>query len=426
MRFIQFVVGGGIFFSLLISFQGRSQSDWSIKEKEHYALLTDMHLDTGESEEALEWLINNNPILHENIYISGAKLYKEKIETSEHQAQMAIYYDKLMSLYDLRMKHFGRDKDVLARKATDAYLIGKPLASKDEFKLKLFDSLFVELNSSLSVNLLAAYMDITKVAFEAHLIDQSGLMERYFKITEALDDKAEEDVDKEKYHAIVDQLFLSVADLKCDDIKEIFSEDLERANPDISRARLVVKMSVEMGCTGADIFDQALSVIYNHEPNIKVASFLAKKAETHKDLIRAEQLYRDMVSMSETNEQKVESYLEFAKYWQRRGDKPKARIQLRNALKVDPGNKEAFDILGQLYFYSYEQCKEGISRVEDRCVYLLAYDYFQKAGNIEMMKESFAQFPSAESIHQETFSVNEEITCGCWINEKTTIRKRVE
>jgi len=73
---------------------------------------------------------------------------------------------------------------------------------------------------------------------------------------------------------------------------------------------------------------------------------------------------------------------------------------------------------------SYEDCKGGVSRVQDRAVFLAAYEMYKKAGNSKMMQLAKAQFPSMEEIFELSLKEGETLRVGCWINETVTIQRR--
>ena len=94
------------------------------------------------------------------------------------------------------------------------------------------------------------------------------------------------------------------------------------------------------------------------------------------------------------------------------------------ALSVKPGASAAFNLIGNLYFLSFEECKAGESKVKDRAVYLAVYEMYQKAGNTEQMNACREQFPSIEDIFNESREEGSKITVDCWINESVTLQRR--
>lgn len=94
------------------------------------------------------------------------------------------------------------------------------------------------------------------------------------------------------------------------------------------------------------------------------------------------------------------------------------------ALSVNPDAREAYNLIGNLYFSSFEECKGGESKVKDRAIFIVAYKMYEKAGNTEQMAASKEQFPSIEEIFSEGFNEKEKITVDCWINESAVLQRR--
>ena len=94
------------------------------------------------------------------------------------------------------------------------------------------------------------------------------------------------------------------------------------------------------------------------------------------------------------------------------------------AISSDNDNTDAYKLIGNLYMASYEDCKEGKSRVNDRLVFIAAYNMYRRAGLGDKANQAKAQFPSMEEIFNENLEVGESLNTGCWINENVTLSKR--
>src|SRR5690606_27184403 len=95
------------------------------------------------------------------------------------------------------------------------------------------------------------------------------------------------------------------------------------------------------------------------------------------------------------------------------------------AVETDSSVKEkVYTLIGHLYLDSYEQCKKGENIVDDRAVFLAAYDMYQRAGNTEGMANAKQGFPSKEEIFNYNIKTGDTVKVGCWINTSTTVRTR--
>jgi hypothetical protein len=93
------------------------------------------------------------------------------------------------------------------------------------------------------------------------------------------------------------------------------------------------------------------------------------------------------------------------------------------ALNADPTNKDAYTVIGNLYYNSYQECKKGVNEVEDRAVFFAAFEMYRKAGNAEKMKQAKEQFPLMETIHTYNMLPGDPVRVGCWINESYTVQR---
>ena len=130
------------------------------------------------------------------------------------------------------------------------------------------------------------------------------------------------------------------------------------------------------------------------------------------------------MSSTEDLKQKSEIYLNKAQLYALIGNKIKSRDNARMAISSDKDNSDAYKLIGNLYMASYEDCKGGKSRVNDRLVFIAAYNMYRRAGLGDKASQAKAQFPSMEEIFNENLEVGESLNTGCWINENVTLSKR--
>lgn len=87
---------------------------------EKYALLTD-HYDSEEyqeSYEALLWIMDHAPDMHESVYVLGQKTITKLLDETPLDSDLK---ESLLRVYDYRIDYFGDEVNVLNRKAFDAY-----------------------------------------------------------------------------------------------------------------------------------------------------------------------------------------------------------------------------------------------------------------------------------------------------------------
>ena len=173
--------------------------------KEKYVILSDYHDSKNAAEynmayQSLQWIIENAPELHESVYIFGVKLLKTKIESESENVDLK---DELMDLYDLRIKHFGNDLDVLNRKAYDAFQYFRKDNSRIDEISEIFDYLYQKEKEDFASNLIYPYFIIKISQLKNGKIKDRELIVNYQKICTIIQSKRQQsDSDMEKIQSM--------------------------------------------------------------------------------------------------------------------------------------------------------------------------------------------------------------------------------
>jgi hypothetical protein len=69
----------------------------------------------------LNWLLKNAPELNDGLYINAIKTYEGLVDQTKDPKQLAVYQDSALLMYDLRIKYFKDEANVLNRKGLKAY-----------------------------------------------------------------------------------------------------------------------------------------------------------------------------------------------------------------------------------------------------------------------------------------------------------------
>lgn len=382
-----------------------------------------------ESADALYWLLLNAPDLNPSIYINGSEIYSELADAEKDPAKKEVYEDSVLVLYDLRVKYFGDEANVIDNKAFWAYKYNKD--EKEEYP-ELYNLLkkVVELNGNkTSYANAVAFMDVVrryKGADDKALTDEQVLnhYDQVIAIIENYIAKGKDVERLEKFKAIVDDLLVKTVTIDCEFVKNNFGPKL-KANPeDLETAKKIFKLLKAGGCSDGELYMTALTTIYKNEPTMGLAKHIAQKKLEEKDYAAAEKYFEEAAGMAESGKEKGEIYFELAKTFANLGRKSDSRSMAYKAMEADPGlASQAYTHIGNLYLNSQE-CYGQVSLVQDRAIFIAAYEKYEKAGNSSAMAVAAKQFPSAEEIFNENKALGDQVTVGCWINETVTLRKR--
>lgn len=387
-----------------------------------------------ESVPNLQWLINNVPQLNKTLYIYGADVYDGLAKKETNAAKKAQYADSLLLIYDLRLKNTpcGEEASIANRKALAAYPY---YINSDKVKdlLKLMDKAFELNGDNVMDGTLIPYMQaiqINKVKFKS-LTDEE-VINRYEKITEIIDAKTKKaksegkPVDKyTKYQTDVDNLFAnSGVVIDCGMVKKTL-EPKFKANPnDAELAKKIFYYMLQGKCTDDPLWLETGEKVLESTPDFGIAKNLAIKYLAQENYSKAESLLKKALPLASSNEDKAETLILMGSINAKQGDKMGARELYRQAIAANPANKEAYEKIGDLYMNSFNDCAEKDNMADDRKVYLIAYDYYQKAGESKKMAQAKEGFPSKEEIFERNYAAGTPTKVGCWINEPTTWRTR--
>ncbi|MDP4679569.1 MAG: hypothetical protein NWS46_04295 [Cyclobacteriaceae bacterium] len=399
------------------------------KAKENNALYTDA-LKSKEFKLAIAphtWLLENCPDLNESLYLNGAKIYEGLADEEVDDAKTIEFQDQALQMYDLRIKHFGNEEDVLNRKAFLAYKYHIGNKSKYPELLVLFDKTFnLNGNNTLDNNLIA-FMDLIKrYKLTKGEITDEQIIERYNIISSIIDAKIKLAINisrLETYREKIDEMLTQIVTVDCTFVEENLGPKLKETN-DLKVAKNIVSFMINGRCTDSPLFLDAAKVLLEQEPDFGLAKVIALKLGSSGDTKAAHTYYDKAIEYADDDLKKAEIFINKAKLYQADGQKSAARTQARRALSIDSSMKEAYVMIGNLYMQSYQECKKGVSKVDDRLVYLAAYNQFEKAGNSQMMEIAKEQFPSIGEIFELGLAEGQVMTCGCWINESVKLERR--
>jgi tetratricopeptide (TPR) repeat protein len=376
----------------------------------------------------LTWLLINAPDLNESIYINGAKIYESLAETEKDNTRRIVYQDSALIMYDLRIQYFSSEAPVLNRKAFTAYKFYKDDQTKYKELYEMYKRTF-ELNGNevWDQNLLS-YMDVVrKYKLSGGGLSDDDVLTIYDEISEIIDYKKAQKKNVERLEKIqdqVDKLLAATVTVDCDFIQNTLGPKLQANPSDLKLAKNIFKLSFAGKCLDNPIFLEAVRVIYDQEPNYGMAKLIADRSYVKENYEDALKFYSEAIDLTDEPIKKAELYYNQAGIYSKMGNKTKARDYAKMAITAEPTMNDAYTLIGNLYYTSFNDCKNKVNKVEDRAVFFAAYEWYKKAGNREAMANAKEQFPTMEEIFTYDMEVGQPIKVGCWINEVVTIQRR--
>lgn len=423
---------------LTFAFNASAQNGWNWGEqvdvaKEKNVLYTDAYKAKNYTAALtpLNWLLENTPDLNPSIYINGINIYEALAEAESDEAKKEEYIQKALNLHDARIKNFPEDEaDIIDRKSTFAYQFYGKDKDKYPYLYELYSKAFEKNGAEMNSGNLVAYMlVIYKYRIAGGDLSDEQVIDKYSEISEALNEQKSRVTgdNKKKYDKMLDQvdkvLTATKVEISCDFVEERFGPKLDQGN-DLNMAKKIFDLMIKGKCIDRPLALKAAEKIQESEPTYGVAKFLAAKNDQEGNATKALEFYQEAASLTDDNTEKAEMYVSIARMQMRQGQKSTARNSARRALSFDPSHSDAYKLIGDLYMTSFDDCAGKTSQVQDRAVFIAAYEQYSKAGYSAGMANAKAQFPSIEDIFNEGKEEGQSITIGCWINTTVTLERR--
>ncbi len=399
-------------------------------EKQAYYKLLIAQSKFSEAMKPLNWLYENNPNLNPSIYIQGVDCIEDMLKKTTDKARKERLQDSLLWMYDQRIEYFDNDASTMDRKAYEAFKMYYRTPSKYPILFDLYSEAFEMNGPEISTFNLNPFMLLAKNYHEAapDKMPAEKVLDVHTQISDIIDQKRKngENADKlDKEQSKTDAWLSSIPGiLTCEFIEQQLVPKF-RANPtDLNTAKKIFKYSVDAKCTDQPYFLEASEPVFKEMPSFVLASAIGNKYLASGEINKGLQYHEEASKLASTPDEKFDALMGQAIANSKLGNKSRARTLAYEALSAKPGSSEAYNLIGNLYFTSYDDCRGDKSKVMDRGVFLAAYKMYEKAGNTSQMQASREQFPSIEDIFNEGKEEGQSITVGCWINESVKIQRR--
>lgn len=378
---------------------------------------------------SLHWLLTNAPEHSKSIYIMAYKAYEKAAMASTDKAEKVVLLDSMMLSYRLKEKQFGLTDLEKNNLAFRYYKYFRKNVSKYPEAISAYQEIYKSPESVINNNLVS-YMSIVRAyQTKSSPFDVKELMGIHTQVSKVIGMKraaGESEAKLTKYTDAVDQIFLQTVKpvLNCDAIGDLSSE-MSADNMDFTK--IIFSWAFEFSCTDRDYFMTAAKLMAN-DPEYATAGIVkivAQREAANGNYDEAISWYKKSLPLWEDDIKRASTHMDMAKVFILQDKKALARSAAFKAAELDAGEaSSAYSFVANLYMGSFNDCADEHSQVEDRAIFMAAYDLFEKANDQTGMQNAQAQFPTASQAHQETYDVGTTLDVGCWINVKTKLRTR--
>jgi tetratricopeptide (TPR) repeat protein len=383
------------------------------------------------AEAPLNWLLANAPELHSSIYILGAEVFDKLAAQEKDTARKKIYVDSLMIVYDMRIKHCGEEASVTNRKALS--FVKYKVYEQPDVALELLErALQLNGNNTLDGTMVPYFQTVKINVLKFKNMTDDQILEKYDNVMNIIDSKIRTAQSKgqpiAKYSKMkddIDVILMSIVKVDCAFVKKNLEPKFRQNPDDLVLAKKIFGFMLQGKCTDDPLWLEAGESIHRNNPvkDLGLAKNLGLKYYSIDNFAKAENYLKEALPLASNGAEKAEVLIYLGQL-EGKNNKPAARALYRQALEADPGTKLAYERIGDLYYHSFDDCAKKVNQADDRLVYLIAADYFQKSGDAAKIAAAKALFPSKEEIFLIDYKQGETKSVGCWIGESTTIRTR--
>ncbi len=412
--------------------KGGNPSTWPAEVREKYTLLGDNTKQEKFTEAlpALEWLLENHPQLHKNVYIRGIKVYHglaDKADKEKKEEDKIKYQDKAMDLYDMRIKHYGQKATVLQYKVYYApyYWTGR----RTEDLYKLYEEIIGMSGNSTDADVVTHYMELATEKAKSKKLTEEQILAVHDKLTKI----AEANKGKEGWaeaKTTLDAYLATVITVDCDFIYRFYVpkykadpenvELIEQLLARMIRASRKTKEGEER-CTKKPLFLELAEKLFTKKPTYGRAMNLVNAYRD--DKAKAKGYLEKAIELTDDNAKKADAYLQLASIQRANGAFGAARTSAFQAAKLDPKQaSKAYSMVAYMYMASGKSCNGTSPKnpCHAKAIYIAAYNMFKRAGNTKGMANSRRYFPTKEDVFTHGMQ-GKSVNVGCWVGETVTI-----
>ena len=414
----------------------------SIRCRQNISLFTS-YAKTGNYKDAYDFwekAYEECPASTKNIYIYGVKISEWRLQNEQDPAKRQQIIDKILKLYDDRVKYFGEDPKygtdyIMASKISD-YM--QYMGDKTDYD-KVYEWIKPTIdqhgeNATPRALFYYAYSSLNKAIrneawHETYIKDYTFASQAMEKQLEVADEKGKEFIQPLKTQ--IDELFAQSGLADCNTLVKMYGDKLEENKTDTTFLKNMLGMFHASDCETHPLYFQANKYLFAVQPSAIAAMGLAKEAMEGNRYNEASDYLQKAIELSKSAKDRAACNYTLCLLAMKQGSYSTARSYCNKALAEDPAMGDALILIAQMYAATANTVFPG-DAIKARCVYFLAVDKLQRAKNIDpscapranrLISQYSRNFPSpADVFMHPDLEKGKSLFVGGWIGESTVIR----
>lgn len=388
--------------------------------------------------EPLNWLLQNTPNLNKSLYQKAVRVYNGLLVDEKDETLKKNYQDKALEMFDLRVKYFGEEADVLNLKGNYAASYWGQRPDKITALYDLYAKI-IELNAEKTfARNIQSYMWLVGIMKNNKLkgVDENKVVEIHEKLTGIIEKNLEKGENQEEWEQTLDYVdaqYKTLVTIDCEFIKNKMIPEFEKIDPlneiYIKELENLVANMLKAECTEDPRFFEFSEKLALKAPTFGRYNFLIRAYISKKDLNKALEYLDKAAPLAESAADRAEVFMTKARIKSQQGNKGGAKADFMQAVSID-GTKayEAYTAIGDMYLSS--GCPGTTLNPDDpaqkdnpctkKAFAIAAYNMYIRAGNSAKAAQAQAYFPTKTDVF--TYSMGgKQVSVGCFVGETVTI-----
>jgi len=380
-----------------------------------------------------------------NIYIHGVSMYEKLLEKATTNEEKDKCLNKIIEIYDRRIKYFDQKGYVLGRKGTSWLKYNlDPARNLEGAQLKnvlkkgydwVLESIKLQ-GEETETPVMVLLIQASSSLFKMGELKKENVVQDYDLcsgvINKMLADKNNTEKVKraEEIQPYIEGLFSNSGAADCEALINIYTPQFQEKSNDIDFIKSMLRRLSKANCDESELYSQASEKLYQLEPSSEAAYNMARRFVKKGDTEKADMYYQQAISRETDNSVLENYYYEYGYFvFSRESAYQEARNYVQKALAINPNNCKALMLLGDIYVSASRSF--GADDFEKATVFWLAVDCFNQARKggedcaadaAKKAGEYKAYFPSKEEAFFRGLSEGGSYKIGGWINASTTVR----
>lgn len=380
------------------------------------------------------------PEYSKNIYKYGVLILKWQMSQEKDPAKVQAIADKLMGLYDNRIKYFGDDASyptprVLGLKAIDYITIATPNDPTKNEAYKWLEQAIAGLGNSSDAAFIQYYISLSVQKYQKDASHLDKLISDYIKTNDIIAVNVADSTNKyagsyAQTKQANDALVGASKALTAETLDKIYKAKVEENKANFDYLNGVIGLYKTAGQVESDVYFAASAYAHKIKPSEESAVGCANMSNKKAEYSKAIEYLEQATQLSTSNSNKANYQMSIASiYADRLNSLSKAREAARNSIDFDGSKGDPYILIGSLYARSTGIYSDAVLA---KTIYWVAVDKFIRAKQVDssvagrandLINKYSRYFPADNDMFMHPdLEKGKSFTVGGWIGESTICR----